>query len=148
MGVAGLFRRGRNRAEAHRASPDTTAPRCLLCFKESLKVPQKKSSAWNWHFYQMWWNRCLTTVHSWIQESVDGFVYSEIRQHVLRNTEIIKNLYRNRPRLVSLTLTTAVCVELPGWLTEGRLALMSEMLRSLSLPGRDLTSGSIMQTHY
>lgn len=47
------------------------------------------------------------SVHSWIQESVEGFVYSEIRQHVLKNTEMIS------PRLVSLTLTTAVCVKLP-----------------------------------
>lgn len=89
------------------------------------------------------------SVHSWIQESVEGVVYSEIRQHVLKNTEIIKDLYRNRPspRLVSLTLTT-VLVRLEsncpaGELTAGRLVLMSEMLRSMSLPGRDLTSVSV-----
>lgn len=48
------------------------------------------------------------SVHSWIQESVEGFVYSEIRQHIFKNTEIIKTLYRNRPspRLVSPALTT------------------------------------------
>lgn len=55
------------------------------------------------------------SVHSWIQESVEGFVYSEIRQHVLKNTEMISP----SPRLVSLTLTTAVCVELPDRWTDG-----------------------------
>lgn len=58
MGVAGLYRCGSNKAEAHQAAPDTTGPRCLLCIQRnvavisrhcfgsvSLKVTQKKSSA-------------------------------------------------------------------------------------------------------
>lgn len=80
------------------------------------------------------------SVHSWIQESVEGFVYSEIRQHVLKNTEMI----RPSPRLVSLTLTTAVCVKLPDrWTDGGTPRANAEMLWSMSLPGRDLTSVSV-----
>lgn len=121
MGVAGLYRRGSNRAEAHQAAPDTTGPRCLLCIQRNVAVISRHcfgSVSYSKEKFCM----KLTflpdvvkqmfdhmSVHSWIQESVEGFVYSEIRQHVLKNTEMISP----SPRLVSLTLTTAVCVELP-----------------------------------